>query len=43
MFKRELNYAIIDEVDSILIMTVLIISGPTEGSLELYRGRQDHP
>ena len=37
--QRELNYAIIDEVDSILIdesRTPLIISGPTEGSSELY-------
>src|SRR3989339_380606 len=36
---RELNYAIVDEVDSILIdeaRTPLIISGPAEGSSELY-------
>ncbi|QYR52672.1 preprotein translocase subunit SecA [Lysobacter soyae] len=38
-FQRSLNYAIIDEVDSILIdeaRTPLIISGPTEESPELY-------
>ncbi|QIK80359.1 preprotein translocase subunit SecA [Lysobacter sp. HDW10] len=38
-FQRTLNYAIIDEVDSILIdeaRTPLIISGPTEESPELY-------
>ncbi|MCK5727381.1 MAG: preprotein translocase subunit SecA [Thiotrichaceae bacterium] len=37
--QRDLNYAIIDEVDSILIdeaRTPLIISGPTEDSTELY-------
>ena len=37
--QRELNYAIIDEVDSILIdeaRTPLIISGPSEESTELY-------
>ncbi len=37
--QRELNYAIIDEVDSILIdeaRTPLIISGPSEGDSELY-------
>jgi preprotein translocase subunit SecA len=37
--QRELNFAIIDEVDSILIdeaRTPLIISGPTEDSTELY-------
>jgi len=37
--QRELNYAIVDEVDSILIdeaRTPLIISGPTEDSSELY-------
>ena len=37
--QRELNFAIIDEVDSILIdeaRTPLIISGPAEGSSELY-------
>jgi len=37
--QRELNYAIIDEVDSILIdeaRTPLIISGPSEDSTELY-------
>jgi preprotein translocase subunit SecA len=38
-FQRGLNFAIIDEVDSILIdeaRTPLIISGPTEESTELY-------
>jgi preprotein translocase subunit SecA len=37
--QRELNYAIVDEVDSILIdeaRTPLIISGPTEDSTERY-------
>ena len=37
--QRELHYAIIDEVDSILIdeaRTPLIISGPADGSSELY-------
>ena len=37
--QRELNYAIVDEVDSILIdeaRTPLIISGPTEDSTDLY-------
>ncbi len=37
--QRELNYAIIDEVDSILIdeaRTPLIISGPAEDSTEIY-------
>lgn len=40
MVQRELNYAIIDEADSILIdeaRTPLIISGPAEESTELYR------
>jgi preprotein translocase subunit SecA len=39
-FQRELNYAIVDEVDSILIdeaRTPLIISGPAEQSTELYK------
>ncbi|AZR72189.1 preprotein translocase subunit SecA [Anoxybacter fermentans] len=39
LVQRELNYAIIDEVDSILIdeaRTPLIISGPSEDSPELY-------
>ncbi|MEJ2089283.1 MAG: preprotein translocase subunit SecA, partial [Gammaproteobacteria bacterium] len=39
-FQRDLNYAIVDEVDSILIdeaRTPLIISGPAEQSTELYR------
>ncbi len=38
--QRELYYAIVDEVDSILIdeaRTPLIISGPAEESSELYR------
>ncbi|MEY6431727.1 preprotein translocase subunit SecA [Thioalkalicoccus limnaeus] len=38
--QREPNFAIIDEVDSILIdeaRTPLIISGPSEGSVELYQ------
>ncbi|HEX2888581.1 preprotein translocase subunit SecA [Vineibacter terrae] len=40
MTQREYNYAIVDEVDSILIdeaRTPLIISGPAEDSSELYR------
>ena len=39
MGQRELNYAIVDEVDSILVdeaRTPLIISGPAEESTELY-------
>ncbi len=39
MVQRELNYSIVDEVDSILIdeaRTPLIISGPAEKSTELY-------
>src|SRR3546814_5861755 len=39
MVQREFFYAIVDEVDSILIdeaRTPLIISGPTEDSSELY-------
>ena len=39
-FQRDLNYAIVDEVDSILIdeaRTPLIISGPAEQTTELYR------
>jgi len=38
--QRELNYALVDEVDSILIdeaRTPLIISGPAEDSSELYQ------
>ena len=38
--QRELNYAIVDEVDSILIdeaRTPLIISGPREDSVEMYQ------
>jgi preprotein translocase subunit SecA len=40
MVQRDFNYAIVDEVDSILVdeaRTPLIISGPTEDSSELYR------
>ena len=40
MVQRELAYAIVDEVDSILIdeaRTPLIISGPAEESSELYK------
>ena len=40
MVQREFNYAIVDEVDSILIdeaRTPLIISGPTDDSSEMYR------
>ena len=40
MVQRPFQYAIVDEVDSILIdeaRTPLIISGPAEGSSELYR------
>jgi preprotein translocase subunit SecA len=40
LVQRPLNYAIIDEVDSILIdeaRTPLIISGPTEDKTELYQ------
>ena len=40
MTQRPFNFAIVDEVDSILIdeaRTPLIISGPTEDSSELYR------
>jgi len=39
MVQREFNYAIVDEVDSILVdeaRTPLIISGPTEDNSELY-------
>ncbi|MTI15234.1 preprotein translocase subunit SecA [Sansalvadorimonas verongulae] len=39
-FQRDLNFAVVDEVDSILIdeaRTPLIISGPAEDSSELYR------
>ncbi len=39
MVQRSFNYAIVDEVDSILVdeaRTPLIISGPTEDSSELY-------
>ncbi len=40
LVQRGHNYAIIDEVDSILIdeaRTPLIISGPSEGSVDIYR------
>lgn len=40
MVQRELNYCVVDEVDSILIdeaRTPLIISGPGEKSTELYK------
>jgi preprotein translocase subunit SecA len=40
MVQRPFNFAIVDEVDSILVdeaRTPLIISGPSEGSVELYR------
>ncbi len=40
MVQRQFNYAIVDEVDSILVdeaRTPLIISGPAEDSSELYR------
>ena len=40
VIQRELNYAIVDEVDSILIdeaRTPLIISGETKGSTEMYQ------
>ena len=40
MVQRELNFCIVDEVDSILIdeaRTPLIISGPGEKSTDLYR------
>ncbi len=43
MVQRPFNYAIVDEVDSILIdeaRTPLIISGPTEDSSELYIARR---
>lgn len=39
MVQRELNYAIVDEVDSILVdeaRTPLIISGPGDKSTHLY-------
>lgn len=39
LVQREFNYAIVDEVDSILIdeaRTPLIISGPTQESTQLY-------
>ncbi len=44
MAQRKFNFAIIDEVDSILIdeaRTPLIISGPTEDSSEMYRRIND--
>ena len=45
MTQRELHYAIVDEVDSILIdeaRTPLIISGPAEQSTEMYQIANDH-
>ena len=44
--QRKLSFAIVDEVDSILIdeaRTPLIISGPAEGSDELYRALNQVP
>lgn len=44
MVQRELNYAIVDEVDSILIdeaRTPLIISGPGEKSTDMYKTMAD--
>ena len=44
-FQRGLHYAIVDEVDSILIdeaRTPLIISGPADESPELYHQGQPH-
>ncbi len=43
--QRGFNYAIVDEVDSILIdeaRTPLIISGPADISTELYEQRRPH-
>jgi preprotein translocase subunit SecA len=42
LVQKDLNYAIVDEVDSILIdeaRTPLIISGPAEKSTHLYYDR----
>lgn len=44
--QRKLHYALVDEVDSILIdeaRTPLIISGPAEDSSEMYKSEQNHP
>jgi preprotein translocase subunit SecA len=44
MVQRPFNYAIVDEVDSILVdeaRTPLIISGPTEDKSDLYRAVHD--
>ena len=45
--QKHLNFAIVDEVDSILIdeaRTPLIISGPTESSTDkYYYDRRNHP
>ena len=44
--QRPLNYAIVDEVDSILIdeaRTPLIISGPAEDNVDLYRQMDEIP
>ena len=47
MYQRDHNFAIVDEVDSILIdeaRTPLIISGPAAGPFRtLYGDRLDHP
>lgn len=44
--QRKLHYALVDEVDSILIdeaRTPLIISGPAEDSSEMYKkSEQNH-
>ena len=43
MVQRPFNFAIVDEVDSILIdeaRTPLIISGPTDDKSELYMSRR---
>lgn len=43
LVQRELHFAIVDEVDSILIdeaRTPLIISGPGEKSDDMYKGRR---
>ena len=44
--QRELNFAVVDEVDSILIdeaRTPLIISGPAEDNVEMYRAMNAVP
>src|SRR3546814_2366975 len=45
MVQRPFNFAIVDEVDSILIdeaRTPLIISGPTDDKSELYMRSEEH-